>query len=268
MNIGELLAAAQVIINETAFTKNTGGRIGSLIKSITMFFDEAKVDKEAGKSLLSTNEIERLANVTNQTLESLNAESTSNKIDDMDLGQESKVKYPSVYAVVRALMNKASLVNGKVPLTQLPGGLGVADESVLPGKISSTMIQQDPDWEDLFLSEGNRIFFDDNHGINRPDGLSEPIDQETIEYNCQSFSNKNGKMSVWVIRVDTDEIYLLQKKTDGSISVRKLSFDDGMNIQSDGSITKAVKCTAEYHQSLIDAGTVSETTVYFIPKSI
>ena len=72
MTISDLIAAAQVIINETAFTKNTGGRIGSLLKSITTFFDDGKVNKELGKSLMSDNEIKCLNDLEDNMIKFLN----------------------------------------------------------------------------------------------------------------------------------------------------------------------------------------------------
>lgn len=299
MSIAELILAAQVIIDETAFTKNSGGRIGSLIKAIITTFDQSKanlvdgkvpsnelpepvdisgkIDKVVGKGL-STNDFDNTAkaavegfaaaissaiglevaarNAAISTAISNLADTAPDTLDTLNEIAAALGDDPNFATTIITLLGgKADLVGGKVPLNQLPEGLGVADDSVLPGKIGSNIIEQDPDWAILFTTEGNRTFVDDEHGVNRPELIQNPAIGETISYNCQSFCNKQGMMSVFAVRVDTMVPYLLQKGDDGIIQVANM-------VQSDGSIRHIQICETSEEFTAIDPK--DPFTLYFV----
>lgn len=106
---------------------------------------------------------------------------------------------------------KADLVNGKVPESQLPAGSGVADGSIVPGKIASQIIEQSPDWLEIFSKEGHWVFKDDYQGINRPDGLPVPTNPQILTYDVISFGiSEISRPVAMVIGMDLKVYFLMR----------------------------------------------------------
>lgn len=84
--------------------------------------------------------------------------------------------------ITESLSGKADLVNGKIPALQLPEGQGVADGTIIPGKIGSREETQGQTWNILFTLEGHWTFIDDTQSVDRPDGLPVPAYETLIPY--------------------------------------------------------------------------------------
>lgn len=120
-----------------------------------------------------------------------------------------------------------------VAVFPLPEGSTVADGAVTPGKIASEIVQQDPDWMDIFTKEGHWIFIDDEHSVNRPDGLPDPTVDGYIPYRIITLGLSDTSKPACLAIADRagEKFYFLVKGDDDVVSVNEVashSYVDGL----------------------------------------
>lgn len=90
--------------------------------------------------------------------------------------------------------------------------------------VTTSVIEQEPDWLSVFARNGSWIFVDDEHGANRPVGFVEPGVGTQRKYNVQSWAVSTSSRPTVQVRDMTDgSLYVLTLETDNSITVQGLA---------------------------------------------
>lgn len=94
----------------------------------------------------------------------------------------------------------------------------------LASLLQTSVVQQDPDWHDVFLRNGSFVFVDDEHGMNRPIGFIEPPVGTQRKYNVNTWAiSQYSKPNAQVRDMASGNLYVITLEDDGSISAQGLA---------------------------------------------
>lgn len=226
MTINDLYAAAELIINESGYDKNTKGRIGSLFKAVieklsnSVAGSDGSVKKiyyktaEEYQQLIDQNatEPETLYIVLDPEQTYSITQTINTIIDDLDSKADAQALAQSISGILNAIGSKANQ----------------QDLNSLAAILTTSVIQQYPDWMNIFTKNGPFVFVDDDHGINRPDGLYSPLNGEQRKYNILSFAINNDTLPTALMQDQySEDIYVLHlNQGDFIVAIRLATSDE------------------------------------------
>lgn len=138
-------------------------------------------------------------------------------------------------SIAQILADLSTAIDSKADATAVNEALNILT-SALNGKanqqdllsisvmVTTSVIEQEPDWLTIFTRNGSFVFVDDEHGANRPAGFYVPANGEQRKYNVVTWAvSASSRPTAQVKDMSEGNLYILTLQVDNTITVQELA---------------------------------------------